>query len=128
MSQFLQKGTNGEDVVLKSDGSQYFSYAYVSDVAEALIFCMLNGQSGEAYNIADKNSNVHLKELAGIVAERCGVKVVFELPNQEEKEGYSKSVHAILNPNKLDSLGWKARVGIEEGIKRTVEIMRGRRG
>jgi len=122
LSQFLHKGLNGENIVLKSDGSQYFSYIYATDVASALIFLMMNGENGEAYNVADRNSNIHLKDLANLVAENCGTKVVFDIPAETEKSGYSKSSMAILNPSKINALGWTAKVGIEEGIKRTIEI------
>lgn len=122
LSQFLHKGLNGENIVLKSNGNQYFSYVYAPDVASALIFLMLNGKNGEVYNIADKNSNIHLKDLANLVAENCGTKLVFDIPAETEKSGYSKSSMAVLNPSKINTLGWTAQVGIVEGIKRTVEI------
>lgn len=121
LSQFIQKGLNGENIVLKSDGKQFYSYIYSADAASALVFLMLKGGNGGAYNVADRNSNVHLKDLAELVAKDCGVKVVFDIPDETEKSGYSKAVRAILNPEKLNSLGWKPQVGIEEGIGRTIE-------
>lgn len=125
LSQFIHKGIAGENIVLKSEGIQFYSYIYSADATSALIFLMINGRNGEAYNVADKNSNVHLKDLAELVAKNCGVKVVFDIPDEAEKSGYSKAVRAVLNPMKINSLGWHAKVGIEEGIKRTIEIMRG---
>lgn len=127
LSQFLHKGLNKENIVLKSIGNQFFSYIYNADVATSLIFLMLCGINGEAYNVADRKSDIHLKDLAELVAKNCGVKVVFDIPEKKESDGYSKSVRAILNPTKLEALGWKSQVGIEEGIKRTIEIMRCKR-
>lgn len=124
LSQFLRYGLNNENIILKSSGEQYFSYIYSSDVASALVFLMLKGTNTEAYNIADKKSNIHLKDLANLVAQNCNVKVVFDSPEKTEKIGYSKSVRAILNTEKINALGWSAQVGIEEGIKRTVEEMK----
>lgn len=124
LSQFIHKGLKRENIVLKSDGSQFYSYIYSADAASALIFLILKGENGEAYNIADKSSDVHLRDLANLVAKNCEVEVVFDIPDETEKKGYSKSVRALLNPEKLNSLGWKAQVGIEEGIKRTIEIMK----
>lgn len=124
LSQFIHKGLDGENIVLKSDGKQFYSYIYSADAASALIFLMIKGGNGEAYNIADKNSNVHLKDLAELVAKNCGVKVEFDIPDKTEKNGYSKAVRAVLNPQKLESLGWKAQVGIDEGVKKTVEMMK----
>ncbi len=124
-SQFLRCGLNNENIILKSRGKQFFSYIYSSDAACALIFLMLNGENGEAYNVADKNSNIQLKDLANIVAQNCNVKVVFDIPGETEKAGYSKSVRAILNTKKINALGWSAQFGIEDGVERTIKILAG---
>ena len=47
-------------------------------------------------------------------------------PEETEKAGYSKSVRAILNTEKINTLGWSAKVSIEEGIKRTIKILQDR--
>lgn len=126
LSQFLRCGLNNENIILKSSGKQYFSYIYYSDVATALVFLMLKGKNSEAYNIADKNSNIQLKDLASLVAQDCNVEVVFDIPEETEKAGYSKSIRAILNTEKINTLGWSAKVSIEEGIKRTIKILQDR--
>ena len=41
-----------KDIVLKSEGNQYFSYAYVGDVVYALLYLLVNGENGKAYNVA----------------------------------------------------------------------------
>lgn len=46
---------------------------------------------GEAYNIADETSDITLKDLANIITDYVGKKVVFELPDQIEAAGYSKA-------------------------------------
>lgn len=125
LSQFIERALSGKDIVLKSDGTQYFSYLYASDAACALIFLLLNGKSGEAYNVADKKSNIHLRDLAELTAKETGggIKVVFENPElitEKEKTGYSLARNAVLNPEKLNALGFSARVSIEEGIRRTI--------
>ncbi|HAZ96906.1 MAG TPA: dTDP-glucose 4,6-dehydratase [Treponema sp.] len=126
LSQFLRCGLNNENIILKSSGEQYFSYIYSSDVACALVFLMLKGKCTEAYNIADKKSNIHLKDLAKLVAKNCNVQVAFDIPEETEKAGYSRSVRAILNTEKINTLGWSAKVSIEEGIKRTIKILQDR--
>ena len=52
LSQFIKKAVHSEDIVLKSEGNQYFSYAYVADAVSALLYLFLLGENGEAYNIA----------------------------------------------------------------------------
>ena len=66
IAQFIRKAAAGEDIVLKSEGNQLYSYTYVVDAAVAALYLLLYGKSGEAYNVADENSEITLKDLAGI--------------------------------------------------------------
>lgn len=123
LSQFLHNAINGEDIVLKSKGDQYYSYIYSADAASAIIFLLLNGISGEAYNIADEKSNITLKELASIIAEISNTKVIFKLPDETERKGYSKAQRAILDSQKIQKLGWSANYDIKSGLIRTIKIL-----
>lgn len=123
MTQFLRNGLNGEDIVLKSEGKQFFSYSYVSDTVAGLLYVLLLGEKGEAYNVADKKGDATLKEIAENIADHCHSKVVFDLPNEIEKAGFSKALKARLNGEKLKHLGWKMKYDVVEGVKRTLNIM-----
>ena len=124
LSQFLQNAISGKDIVLKSKGNQYYSYIYSADAASAVIFLLLNGKCGEAYNVADEKSNITLKELATTIAGYSNTRVVFDLPSDIEKKGFSKAQRAILNPGKLEEMGWNAVFTISDGIKRTIDMMK----
>ena len=124
VSQFIKKGVAGEDVVLKSDGTQYYSFTYVADAVLGLLTVLLLGEDGGAYNIADESSDITLKELARLVAEHAGTKVVFELPDWVEAAGYSKATKARLDGSKLRRLGWRPLYGIGESIPRTIDILK----
>lgn len=124
ISQFISKGIAGEDIVLKSGGKQYYSYTYVADAVAGLLTVLLCGESGEAYNIADEAGDVMLKDLATIIASHVGKKVVFELPDEVEKAGYSVATKARLNGSKLKSLGWAMKYDIKSGIERTMDILK----
>lgn len=124
ISQFIKKAAAGEDIVLKSEGTQTYSYTFVTDATSAILQIVLCGKLGEAYNIADGESDIALRDLAGYLAEAAGVKVVFELPDEKEKRGYSTATKAMLDASKLEALGWKARVHMPEGLKCTVDAIR----
>ena len=124
ISQFIRKGIAGEDIVLKSAGTQYYSYTYVADAVSGLLTVLLLGNSGEAYNIADEASDMQLKDLAALIAENAGRKVVFEIPDAVEAQGYSKATKARLDGSKLRTLGWKPVYDLRSGIRRTMEILR----
>ena len=124
LSQFLKKGIAGEDIVLKSAGTQYYSYQYVADSVSGLLTVLLCGESGEAYNIAEEHSDIMLKDLAAIIAGLNGKNVVFEIPDSVEAAGYSKATKARLDGHKLQTLGWRPRYEIHTGIERTMIIIR----
>lgn len=123
ISQFIKKAIEGENIVLKSTGTQYYSYTYVADAVAGFLTVILKGENGEAYNIADEASDIMLKDLAKIIATFAGKEVVFELPDQTEKAGYSKATKARLDGSKLKKLGWTARFDIKQGLERTIEML-----
>lgn len=124
ISQFIRKGMAGEDIILKSEGTQYYSYTYVCDAVSGLLTVLLCGECGEAYNIADDASDIMLKDLAAIIAEYSGAKVVFEMPSKIEAAGYSKATKARLDGRKLQGLGWSPRYSIKTGVERTIQILK----
>lgn len=124
ISQFIRKGIAGEDIVLKSAGTQFYSYTYVADAVSGLLYVLLKGESGEAYNIADECSDIMLKDLAAVIAGIAGTKVVFEIPDVVEATGYSTATKARLDGNKLMGLGWKAKYDLQSGMERTIAILK----
>ena len=124
LSQFLQRGIAGEDIVLKSEGKQFFSYSYVADTVSGIFWCLIYGLCGEAYNISDTGSDISLRDLAGLIADECGTKVVFDLPDEVERQGYSTATVAIMDSTKLQGLNWKAHYDIKSGIERTIRMLK----
>lgn len=123
LSQFLRNGLDGQNIVLKSKGNQYYSYLYSVDAAIAILFLMVKGESGEVYNISDVFSDCYLKDLANLIAKKVGVSVVFDIPSEQETKGFSKASMAILDSSKIRKLGWKSYFDIDKGIEHTLQIM-----
>lgn len=123
IAQFIKKAVDQEDIILKSKGNQLYSYTYVADVVSALMYVLISGETGEAYNIADEASNITLLELAKICAEVGQSNIVYEIPEEAEKKGYSTATKAILETSKIKRLGWKATKDIQKGIADTVNIL-----
>lgn len=122
-SQFILKAVAGEDIVLKSAGEQFYSYTYVTDAVLGLLTVLLKGKSGEAYNIADENSDIRLKDFARLCAENAGTNVVFEIPDTSEAVGYSKATVAILDSAKIKGLNWCSMTDIRAGVTKTCEVV-----
>lgn len=124
LSQFIRKGVDREDIVLKSEGTQFFSYTYVCDAVSGMLYCLLMGECGEAYNIADVSCDITLRDLARTIADYVGTRVVFDLPDAVEAAGYSKATKARLDSSRLQSLGWRAQFDMKTALAHTIDIMR----
>jgi nucleoside-diphosphate-sugar epimerase len=106
-AQFIRNVLNGEDIMMKSDGSQYRSWCYVVDCVSAILYILLKGENKQPYNIADDNSNITIKELAEMIANIAGRNVVIQLPSDVEKAGYNVVKKSVFSTSKLQALGWK---------------------
>lgn len=120
-AQFLRRALAGEDIVMKSAGSQVRSFMYVKDAARAIMTLAEKGNAGEAYNVSNRASVGSIREYAGTLAEIAGVKLVFENPDDTEAAGYSKVTRAVLDPSKLEKLGFTAEYDLKKGLKETFE-------
>ncbi|MEI2394587.1 NAD-dependent epimerase/dehydratase family protein [Paenibacillus phytohabitans] len=123
ISQFIKNAISNEPIILKSQGTQLYSYSYVADAVSGILTILFNGICGEAYNISDVGSDITLKALAEILAAEVNTKVIFEMPDKEEALGYSKASKAVMSSKKLQELSWRAKYDIEYGLKRTIGIL-----
>lgn len=121
-AQFLRNAINGQDIVMKSAGTQKRSYCYVMDAVAALLIILIKGKSGEAYNIANKNSNVTIREYAETLAKINGVEIKYEIPQEIEKQGYSIISNYTLKSEKIEQLDWFPLYDLTEGIKEMSKI------
>jgi nucleoside-diphosphate-sugar epimerase len=124
VSQFIHRGVAGEDIVLKSEGTQTYSYLYVADVVAGLLHVLTSCESGVAYNLADERSDVSLRDLAQTIANIAVSRVVFDLPDEVELAGYSTATRAVMDASRVRAKGWRACYGLRDGLERTIRILR----
>lgn len=124
VAEFLWAAAEGRDIVLKSDGLKERSHCYVIDAVQGLLVALEKGESGQAYNIADRRYQMTIREFAKQAAEAGGCKVVFDLPSDMESRGYSRVSRQVLDAGKLEGLGWKPGYSIENGVAKAIRILR----
>lgn len=124
LAQFIKKALAQEDIVLKSAGNQFYSFLYAADAVLAILWVLLRGKTGGAYNAGDDQSDITLIALADMIAKRAGTKVRFEIPEETERKGYSTATKALLDAGKLKKLGWTPRYTIETGTYETIQILK----
>lgn len=123
-AQFIKNSLNNQDIVLKSDGEQLYSYNYVGDAVSAILTVLINGEDNQAYNVSDSKFDAKLKDFAKMAAECVNKEVVFDLPDEIEKKGFSNSVMNILNSDKIKNIGWYVLKDLQTRISETIEILK----
>lgn len=124
IAQFIKKAAAGEDIILKSAGTQCYSYTYALDAALAVLTVLLRGESGEAYNVSDTESEVTLRQIAEWLAEDNNVKVIFDIPDAAEQAGYSTATKALMDTEKVEALGWNPVTHMRDGLRKTVQSIK----
>jgi nucleoside-diphosphate-sugar epimerase len=122
LSQFIGNALRGEDIVLKSAGKQVFGFLYCADAVAALLYAMLLGDGGEAYNADGDDAPIMLCEAAQMIAGIAGVKCVRKEPEKNEAAGYSTANRAVMNCAKLHSIGWRPNYPLGDALLRTYTI------
>ncbi len=114
-------------VTVWGTGTPRREFLHVDDCADALVFLMQNYSQAETINIGAGN-DIPIVELARLVAETVGYRgeVQFDLGKPDG------TPRKLLDSTRLSALGWRARIGIAEGIAKTYawlldELTAGRR-
>lgn len=119
---FVRNIVEGEDITMFSDGSAVRSFLYLQDLVEGFFTVLFQGSIGEAYNVAG-STGVSIMELAemlvGLFPEKQ-LKVVKKISANYEYMP-SKITRNVADVSKLEALGWKQRVSLEDGFRRTIK-------
>ena len=122
-AEFIRNVLRDEDITLKSPGNQIRSYTYVADAVSALIYILLFGEDKEAYNVANPESVLSIREMAELIANIGNKKVLFDIPDGVDKNANPMQC-GVLNSNKLRNIGWKPLFNSKEGFNNTINILK----
>lgn len=105
------KLNNSSEVVVWGDGSPMREFLYADDLANALVYLMLNYNEKQFVNVG-YGSDVTIKELAETVKEIVGYtgNMVFDTtkPNGTPRK--------LMDSQRLFDTGWKPKVALKDGI------------
>lgn len=108
------KVNNHSLVTLWGSGSPMREFLFVDDLAAAVVFALENNLPDHLYNVGT-GKDITIKELAGIIQKVIGHtgSVVWD---NTKPDGTPKK---LLDVSKLNQLGWKHYVDLEDGIVQT---------
>ena len=122
-AQFMRCVIEKKDIVLKSAGLTERSYLYTADAVSAILVSLLKAEPGQAYTVANPETYISIKDMAQMVADEIAegqIKVVFDITEDIEKLGYAGTLYMDLSVDKIESLGWNAKVGLVQMYKRMI--------
>jgi GDP-L-fucose synthase len=108
------KISESKSVILWGTGQAWREFLYVDDCARALVMLMEKYNSGEIINIG-YGEDITIKELADKIADTIGYQGLIEFDNKNP-DGMPQK---LLDSSKINSMGWKPKVGLSEGIELT---------
>ncbi len=110
-------GIGAESVTLWGTGSPYREFLYVDELADACLFLMERhdyATIGEFVNVGT-GADLRISETAELVRSATGFTGDIGY-DSSKPDGTPKK---LLDVNRMNSLGWRARVPLEEGIRKT---------
>lgn len=126
-AQFAKSAIEGTDIILHTKGLSEGNYIYTADAVKAIFLLLTEGASGESYNISNEKSHTTIADMAKLVSEKIAnnnIKLIYDIPENLESMGYAPDVKLYLSSGKLQKLGWKATVGLQESYERMIEYIK----
>jgi dTDP-glucose 4,6-dehydratase len=116
---FMSQALRDEDVTIFGDGSQTRSFQYISDLVAGILRLMASS-TNDPVNIGNPHE-VSIKEIAEVIVRLVNSKsklVLRPLPVDDPKQRQPDITRA------RTVLGWEPKVGLEEGLQKTVGYFR----
>lgn len=123
-AEFMRCALEGRPISLHSEGRTTRTYCYTADALAAILFILVRGRAGEAYNVANEDARASITEMAEVASRVLAeghVPVRREVPDNYADLGYNPEMLVCLDASKLRGLGWRPTVGLEEMFRRMAE-------
>ncbi len=118
---FVRKALKGESLTIAGDGSQFRKFLYVEDLAEGNILALKSIAEDKIYNL-DGAKKISIKQIADTIQKIVG-NVKIEHTPARSGDFSGKEVSSELAKKEL---GWKPKVGFEEGVRSYIEWYKSR--
>lgn len=123
-AEFARCALEGRPIILHSEGRTTRTYCSTSDAVSALIFLLVRGIAGEAYNVANETTTISISEMADLANSLLAdgrLEVRKDVSTDPASLGYNPEMVVKLNSAKLRSLGWAPQLGIDEMFLRMAD-------
>ncbi len=111
---------NPREIEILGDGTQIRDYLYIDDIIDGLLIIAMNGKAGEDYNLGS-GIPVQLLELTQMIARLMGHPDIKIKTSGNSFPGDVLRWYADIK--KISSLGFKQRIPLEDGLKKTIHSL-----
>lgn len=122
-AQFANAVCRQKDIILHTKGNSVGNYCDVDDAVNGILFLLLNGESGEAYNIVNEANTMTIREMAEMVARKIAnnqIGIKYDIP-EDNLFGYATETGLRLSGERMKLLGWEATTSLEEMYRRLID-------
>ena len=122
IAQFARLAAEGKDIVLHSTGESARPYCYTTDAVSALLYILLRGENGEAYNVANEETYISARDMAEYLKKYFNPNIQIRVELNENMV-YAPVTKQHLSVAKMKTLGWKPQYGLKEIFDRLIEYL-----
>lgn len=122
-AQFARSIINGTDIVLHTKGDSAKPYCYTTDCISAILYILQKGNNGEAYNVANAETYISIREMAEFLRDNFNPKINVIVEEHPEM-GYAPVTKLHLSTKKLESLGWKPQYDLKGMFTRLIDYLK----
>lgn len=122
-AQFARKAIEGKDIELHTTGETKRMYCYTTDAVSAILYLLLKGENGEAYNIANRDSYISIRDMAHMVRDKFNSNISVKIALKED-QGYAPMTKLKLDTGKIETLGWSPKVSLVDMFDRLIRSIK----
>jgi UDP-glucose 4-epimerase len=124
---WIKRVIDGEPIQVWGDGLQIRDFTYVDDCVEAMLLAAVTpGADGQIFNLGS-DETINLRDLAAMLVAIAGAGTYEVIPFPADRKpidiGDYYGDYRLIQGR----LGWRPRIGLREGLRRTLEFYRANR-
>lgn len=121
--EFARCAIEKRNIILNTDGHSERMYLYAYDAVEALLYILLKGENGQAYNVGNKNTYCSIYQMANLVKSEIADNKIKVIVENKENAKYMKEHHFKLSTERIEKLGWKPHYNLSDMYKRMIDYL-----
>lgn len=122
IDKFIKKALKSEEFYVYGYGKDIKDLIYVDDVVEFITKVLNSGIENDIFNVGS-GKKIRLKEIAKKIVDLCGSGSFRLAPFRKGTENFELG-SCYFDISNAKKFGWKPNVGIDEGIKKTIKLLK----